>query len=274
MHQISHLYWRVVYIYWAENPDPERLFFVKGMPPYGEKRTFHIHIVEPGSKHWREKILFRDFLRSRPENILKYEKLKRELAKTHTYDREEYTNAKTKFIQEILTKAENEIRHQNQKPNIIFLTGASGSGKTSILKALELSSSHSTIEFLHFDSIGVPSIEEMIQTYGTTSAWQKAMTYHWVKKLLTNYLDKEIIFFEGQVNLDFIISAFSGFNHHQYKIILVDCDDKVRHERLHQERNQPELVNDNMDNWSNYLRNQAIEKNVPILDTTLLTIYP
>ncbi|MCD6044937.1 MAG: grpB [Gammaproteobacteria bacterium] len=40
------------YQYWAENPDPERLFFVKGMPPFGEKRTHHVHIVEPSSKHW------------------------------------------------------------------------------------------------------------------------------------------------------------------------------------------------------------------------------
>jgi GrpB-like predicted nucleotidyltransferase (UPF0157 family) len=92
------------FIYWADNPDPERLFFVKGMPPYG-KRIFHIHVVELSSRHWREKILFRDYLRSHSEDALKYEQLKRELAKVHTYDREEYTNAKTKFVQEILKKA-------------------------------------------------------------------------------------------------------------------------------------------------------------------------
>ncbi len=56
------------YVYWAENPDAERMFFVKGMPPFGDKRTFHIHIVEPSSRHWREKILFRDYLRLTSKN--------------------------------------------------------------------------------------------------------------------------------------------------------------------------------------------------------------
>jgi GrpB-like predicted nucleotidyltransferase (UPF0157 family) len=60
------------------------------------------------SRHWHEKILFRDYLRSHSEDALKYEQLKRELAKIHTYDHEEYTNAKTKFIQEILKKATND----------------------------------------------------------------------------------------------------------------------------------------------------------------------
>ena len=56
------------YEYWDKNPDQERLFFAKGMPPFGEKRTHHVHIVEPSSRHWREKILFRDYLRDNPED--------------------------------------------------------------------------------------------------------------------------------------------------------------------------------------------------------------
>ena len=31
------------YIYWADNPKKDRMFFVKGMPPYGERRTHHAH---------------------------------------------------------------------------------------------------------------------------------------------------------------------------------------------------------------------------------------
>jgi GrpB-like predicted nucleotidyltransferase (UPF0157 family) len=27
------------YVFWADNPKIDRLFFVKGMPPYGERRT-------------------------------------------------------------------------------------------------------------------------------------------------------------------------------------------------------------------------------------------
>ena len=34
---------------------------------------------------------------------------------------------------------------------------------------------------------------------------------------------------------------------------------------------QPELVNPEMDNWSQFLKKQAIKKNAMILDTTELT---
>ncbi len=30
---------RLDYVYWADNPKKDRLFFVKGMPPFGSKRT-------------------------------------------------------------------------------------------------------------------------------------------------------------------------------------------------------------------------------------------
>lgn len=93
------------YEYWHTNPDPERMFFVKGMPPFGEKRTHHVHIVEPTSKHWHEKILFRDYLIAHPEAIKEYEKLKQRLAMQYRYDREKYTTSKTDFIREILRRA-------------------------------------------------------------------------------------------------------------------------------------------------------------------------
>src|SRR4051812_47931756 len=32
------------YVYWAENPRKDRMFFVKGMPPFGSRRTHHLHV--------------------------------------------------------------------------------------------------------------------------------------------------------------------------------------------------------------------------------------
>ena len=93
------------YEYWDKNPDPERLFFAKGMPPFGEKRTHHVHIVELSSRHWQEKILFRDYLRTHSEARVEYELLKKHLAQKYLYDREQYTSAKTEFIHEILHQA-------------------------------------------------------------------------------------------------------------------------------------------------------------------------
>jgi hypothetical protein len=42
-------------------------------------------------------------------------------------------------------------------------------------------------------------------------------------------------------------------------------------QRLHQDRNQPELVNDDMDNWANFLKYQAIDKKAIFLDTSLMS---
>ncbi len=90
------------YEYWHENPDPDRMFFVKGMPPFGERRTHHVHIVEPTSKHWVDKINFRDYLIQHSEVASEYQQLKIKLAQQYAYDREKYTNAKSEFIDNVL----------------------------------------------------------------------------------------------------------------------------------------------------------------------------
>ena len=258
------------YEFWDKNPDQERLFFAKGMPPFGEKRTHHVHIFEPSSHHWREKILFRDYLRDNPEERLQYELLKKYLAKQYTYDREQYTTAKTEFIHKVFHQAnEAAIRQADSYPMIIFITGASGVGKTTLLNRF-CRGKNNKVACFHFDSIGVPSEQEMLTVYGSGSEWQKAMTYHWVQKF-KQCLDKELILIEGQVNLTYIESALRGLGFYRYQIILVHCENHIRHQRLAGGRLQPELINSEMDNWSQFLKKQAVEKNAVILDTTELT---
>jgi len=259
------------YEYWHENPDPERMFFVKGMPPFGEKRTHHVHIVEPGSKHWQSKILFRDYLIDHSEIAREYGQLKSKLANENTYDREQYTDAKTKFVNSVLSKAREIAHATKQHPAIVFLTGASGAGKTTIVDIINKKYPTSSVSCLHFDNIGVPAEQEMIAVYGSGSEWQKAMTYHWIKKLLNEYQTKKLIILEGQVNLNFIVAAFEGFNFYHYKIVLAHCENSSRHTRLHQDRNQPELINDNMDAWADFLKKQAIDKQAMIIDTTFMS---
>ena len=93
------------YQFWPENPNKEKMFFVKGMPPFGKQRTHHIHIVEHSSDYWKATIRFRDYLLSHQEEAHKYAHLKRKLVQEHFLDREAYTNAKTQFITLILEKA-------------------------------------------------------------------------------------------------------------------------------------------------------------------------
>lgn len=157
-----------------------------------------------------------------------------------------------------------------QGPFIIFISGASGSGKTTLVTDLYHELNDANILCLHFDDVGVPSEQKMVEEYGSTNAWQKAMTEHWITKIHYDYLNKQLVIIEGQVNLEYITTTFNKFNLSHYKIILVDCDDATRHQRLMQYRNQPELANIIMDDWAEYLRNQAIAMQVTILDTSAL----
>ncbi len=156
--------------------------------------------------------------------------------------------------------------------NIFFITGASGVGKTSLVSDLKNKySKNDSWLFLHFDSIGVPASKKMLKQFKSTEDWQREMTYQWITKMLNEYEDKDIIIFEGQVNLNFIKEGFSKNNFLNYEIILVDCNEKVMKKRLIYDRNQPELLNENMKNWLKYLRNQANNFNVKIIDTSNMT---
>ena len=90
------------YVLWAENPRQDRMFFVKGMPPFGERRTHHIHVRTPSDAE--AAILFRDHLRRHPEDLARYASLKRDLAKRHTTDRDAYTEGKSRFVDEVVCK--------------------------------------------------------------------------------------------------------------------------------------------------------------------------
>ena len=54
------------YVYWADNPKKDRMFFVKGMPPFGSRRSHHVHATEVDGEMW-QRLAFRDYLRAHPE---------------------------------------------------------------------------------------------------------------------------------------------------------------------------------------------------------------
>ena len=92
------------YIPRPENPPPH-MMFVKGYSPAGFKgQAFHVHVRYCGD--WDE-IYFRDYLITHPKTAKKYEKLKLQLAKKHKNNRENYTNAKTEFIKEVMKMKKN-----------------------------------------------------------------------------------------------------------------------------------------------------------------------
>lgn len=100
---------RLGYQYWSENPDTERLFFVKGMPPFGTGRTHHVHVMELAEASRR--LLFRDWLRNHPEDARHYAQVKLDLAQRFPADREAYTRGKDGIVAQILGRALNPEEH-------------------------------------------------------------------------------------------------------------------------------------------------------------------
>ena len=66
-------------------------------------RTHHLHVLVYGAQPWRERLKFRDVLRTQPELAARYVTLKMALSALHTMDREAYTVAKQAFIQSCCT---------------------------------------------------------------------------------------------------------------------------------------------------------------------------
>lgn len=94
------------YVFWSENPREDRLFFAKGMPPYGKKRTHHLHVRVTADS--QRELAFRDALRASTATAAEYAMLKRKLADRFTRDREAYTEAKSDFVERVLAEHRNE----------------------------------------------------------------------------------------------------------------------------------------------------------------------
>ncbi len=62
-----------------QNPDKEHLRFFKGMPPFGDGRTHHVHIVKSSNTTMEHRLLFRDILRSNKQIRQDYKLLKLKL---------------------------------------------------------------------------------------------------------------------------------------------------------------------------------------------------
>jgi 2-phosphoglycerate kinase len=157
-------------------------------------------------------------------------------------------------------------------PKIIFLTGASGVGKTTIVDALQAKNKDTYLLFEHFDSIGIPSTSDMIEQAGSGEKWQKITTYKWIEKIINKYQVQDTVIIEGQTRLNYIEDACQNLGVTKYSIILIDCNWEIMQSRLLNERKQAELITNNMRNWANFLRNQARRKNIPIIDTSHKTL--
>ena len=149
----------------------------------------------------------------------------------------------------------------------ILITGASGAGKTSILTLLKKLLPSFLISINFFDSIGIPSLEEMIKKYGSVEKWQETTVHKWIKRL-THITDKKLIFLEGQFNPEFAASQFRRLDIKRYLIICLHASRDVRENRLLELRKQPELINNDMENWAHFLKKKTIENHGIVIDNS------
>jgi len=154
---------------------------------------------------------------------------------------------------------------------IVVVTGASGAGKTAAVSALDARALPG-VRCYYFDSIGIPSNEEMKRDFGSGENWQAIKTEQWLSLLAGDPDRAEVYILDGQTRPSFIRSAATRLGLDHVHIVLLDCAPGVRHTRLVKGREQPELVNSQMDCWAAYLRGQADALDLPVIDTTSLGI--
>ena len=73
-----------------------------GIAHHFSKPGFGLHLTEPGSDLWRERLAFRDALRADAELAREYEALKHRLAREHARDDKAYTDGKREFVRAVL----------------------------------------------------------------------------------------------------------------------------------------------------------------------------
>ncbi|HBD7427657.1 TPA: AAA family ATPase [Legionella pneumophila] len=156
---------------------------------------------------------------------------------------------------------------ESLQPLIILITGASGVGKTTLLKEIEQQYPQGSISSHFFDSIGVPTFDDMIKEYGSTEKWQEITTRRWIERL-TLIHDKKLIFLEGQFNPEFALAPLKEQGIENYLLICLHTEQATREHRLSVLRNQPELANIHMNNWALFLKKKTSEMGGIILDSS------
>lgn len=156
-------------------------------------------------------------------------------------------------------------------PAILVVVGASGAGKTTLVTALERRGLPG-VGCYYFDTIGVPSNEEIVSRFGDGLGFQDWALDQWLQRLTRNTDDVRSAILDAQVRPSSAREAMRRHGIERGDVVLVDCSYPVRNARLRNERGQPELGTPTMDSWAAYLRGQADALGLPIIDTTKIGI--
>jgi GrpB-like predicted nucleotidyltransferase (UPF0157 family) len=96
---------------------PEAHSFVKGIDgPDQRGHTHHLHLTEPGSDLWRERLAFRDALRVDPALVAEYAQWKSEhYDRDRSQWRRDGSNGKRPFVQRVLAAQGIEVKPDEER---------------------------------------------------------------------------------------------------------------------------------------------------------------
>ena len=91
---------------WTHAPHrPEAYWFYRPRTSVEYQHTHHLHLTQPGSPLWLERLAFRDALRADRSLRDEYQALKQHLAHRHRDDGDAYTADKRAFVARVLASA-------------------------------------------------------------------------------------------------------------------------------------------------------------------------
>ena len=152
-------------------------------------------------------------------------------------------------------------------PALLAITGASGAGKTAAVAALHSCIEPRVLPVLGFDSLGVPTTEEMRVGWESPRAWQKAMTWFWVRAAKTVHRTRPLVVLEGSFDPQYAVAACAANGIARLQLAVLDADVAVLEKRL-AARGQRELANADLAPWAAYLRDSTKTLGGAIIDAS------
>lgn len=131
--------------------------------------------------------------------------------------------------------------------SIFFITGTSGSGKSTVMEHLKKQLPESNFAVHDFDEVGVPSDADQ--------AWRMATTQYWVEKAQCYAAQNKVTVICGVTVPSEVIDAVKG-TALQPCFAFLKIDDAVIKQRLQERGWSEQLIQDNI-NWAHALESQV-----------------
>lgn len=160
-----------------------------------------------------------------------------------------------------------QLKDQRSAPAVLVVAGASGAGKSTLTRGLAALGLPGVVCHC-FDTLGVPTPEEITARFGGGEAWQAWALDQWMQRLARNDDGAALAVLDAQVRPHAALVAMRQHGVTRGRVVLVDCDHAARNARLRGPRGQPELATPDMDCFAAYMRGQADALGLPIIDTT------